>query len=160
MFIALPLNRHAEARKVFDLLAQTVTEVRLVLDVPNQSTTPGVQLDQWTSNGGANQQWQFVSAGGGYYTLRGKGARLNQGLYRHALADCTHLTSSRVKFSDEDWQRIRDDVTRRVWQFIDGMRSGHFRVQPSLGRLTCRGDRLPQPATVDLTTWAPFLALQ
>jgi Undecaprenyl-phosphate glucose phosphotransferase len=35
VFIALPLNRHAEARRVFDVLAQTFVEVRLVLDVPN-----------------------------------------------------------------------------------------------------------------------------
>lgn len=35
VFIALPLNRHAEARKVFDILAQSMIEVRLVLDVPN-----------------------------------------------------------------------------------------------------------------------------
>src|SRR5207244_2344479 len=35
VFIALPLNRHAEARKVFDVLSQTFVEVRLVLDIPN-----------------------------------------------------------------------------------------------------------------------------
>jgi Undecaprenyl-phosphate glucose phosphotransferase len=35
VFIALPLNRHAEARKVFDVLAQSLVEVRLVLDVPD-----------------------------------------------------------------------------------------------------------------------------
>jgi Undecaprenyl-phosphate glucose phosphotransferase len=37
VFIALPLNRHADARKVFDVLAQSMVEVRLVLDVPNLS---------------------------------------------------------------------------------------------------------------------------
>ncbi len=35
VFIALPLNRHAEARRVFDVLTQSLVEVRLVLDVPN-----------------------------------------------------------------------------------------------------------------------------
>ncbi len=35
VFIALPLNRHAEARRVFEVLAQTFVEVRLVLDVPD-----------------------------------------------------------------------------------------------------------------------------
>ena len=35
VFIALPLNRHAEARRVFDVLSQSLVEVRLVLDVPN-----------------------------------------------------------------------------------------------------------------------------
>lgn len=34
VFIALPMNRYAEARKVFDALSQTVVDVRLVADVP------------------------------------------------------------------------------------------------------------------------------
>jgi hypothetical protein len=34
------------------------------------------------------------------------------------------------------------------------------RQNQSLGRLSCRHDQLPQPATVDLTDWAPFLALK
>jgi hypothetical protein len=33
------------------------------------------------------------------------------------------------------------------------------RQNQSLSRLTCRHDQAPQPATVDLTTYAPFLAL-
>jgi ATP-dependent helicase/DNAse subunit B len=80
----------------------------------------------------------FELGGGGYYTLRGKGARLNQGLYRNALADCTNVTSRWTRFDDLEWQRIRTDVARRVWEFIDGMRGGHFRVKPSLGRHTCK----------------------
>ncbi len=80
----------------------------------------------------------FDLGGGGYYTLRGKGARLNQGLYRAAFADCTHITSHISKFDDLEWQRIRRDVATRVWEFIDGMRGGHFRVKPSLGKHTCK----------------------
>lgn len=34
VFIALPLNRYAEARRVFDGLSQTIVDVRLVADVP------------------------------------------------------------------------------------------------------------------------------
>ncbi|MFN2578368.1 MAG: PD-(D/E)XK nuclease family protein [Pyrinomonadaceae bacterium] len=80
----------------------------------------------------------FDLGGGGYYTLRGKGARLNQGLYRTAFADCTHLTSHVGKFDDLEWENIRRDVADRVWEFIDGMRGGHFRVKPSLGKPTCK----------------------
>jgi ATP-dependent helicase/DNAse subunit B len=80
----------------------------------------------------------FQLGGGGYYTLRGKGARLNQGLYRLGYADCTNVTSHYSKMSDDDWQRIRRDVATRVWEFIDGMRAGRFRVKPSLGRMTCK----------------------
>ncbi|HKP35232.1 MAG TPA: PD-(D/E)XK nuclease family protein, partial [Pyrinomonadaceae bacterium] len=77
-------------------------------------------------------------AGGGYYVLRGRGARLNQGLYRRMFADCTDVSNYRVKFDDIEWQRIRREVGRRVWQFIDGMRRGDFRVRPSQGKATCK----------------------
>ncbi len=35
VFIALPLNRFGEARRVFDLLSQSLVEVRMALDVPD-----------------------------------------------------------------------------------------------------------------------------
>jgi len=35
VFIALPLSRYPEARRVFDVLSQSLVEVRLVADVPN-----------------------------------------------------------------------------------------------------------------------------
>src|SRR5439155_27114276 len=34
VFIALPLNRYADARRVFDALSQIVVDVRLIADVP------------------------------------------------------------------------------------------------------------------------------
>jgi len=37
VFIALPLNRLADARKVFDVLSQTFAEVRLVVDAPEMA---------------------------------------------------------------------------------------------------------------------------
>jgi FlaA1/EpsC-like NDP-sugar epimerase len=35
VFIALPLSRYADARRIFDILSQSLVEVRLVADVPN-----------------------------------------------------------------------------------------------------------------------------
>src|SRR5206468_7397783 len=35
VFIALPLSRYDDARRVFDVLSQSLVEVRLVADVPN-----------------------------------------------------------------------------------------------------------------------------
>ncbi len=81
---------------------------------------------------------EFDLAGGGYYRLRGSGARLNQGMYRTQFADCTSVTSTRTKLDEVEWQRIRDEVQKRVWEFIDGMRAGDFRVRPSLGKATCK----------------------
>jgi hypothetical protein len=79
----------------------------------------------------------FELAGGGYYRLRGRGKRLNQGLYRRMFSDCTDVTG-RVMVDDVQWQRVRSEVSRRVWQFIDGMRVGDFRVRPSEGKKTCK----------------------
>jgi len=81
---------------------------------------------------------EFDLAGGGYYRLRGSGARLNQGMYRTQFADCTSVTSTRTKLDEVEWQRIRDEVQKRVWEFIDGMRAGDFRVRPSQGKATCK----------------------
>lgn len=80
----------------------------------------------------------FELAGGGYYRLRGRGRRLNQGLYRKMLSDCTYVSSYTAMVDDMKWQRLRRDIGRRVWQFIDGMRAGDFRVRPSEGKKTCK----------------------
>ncbi|MRH87473.1 hypothetical protein GFY24_08385 [Nocardia sp. SYP-A9097] len=36
-----------------------------VLDVPNHSAENGIRIDQWSDNGGANQQWELADAGNG-----------------------------------------------------------------------------------------------
>jgi ATP-dependent helicase/DNAse subunit B len=79
----------------------------------------------------------YTLAGGGYYKLKARGPRLNQGLYRRMFADCTDTTKA-TQVDDTEMDRIREEVRRRVWEFIDGMRGGHFRVQPSLGKPTCK----------------------
>ncbi len=48
VFIALPLNRYHEARRVFDKLSQTLVEVRLVADVPSMA---GLSLTTTTLDG-------------------------------------------------------------------------------------------------------------
>jgi Undecaprenyl-phosphate glucose phosphotransferase len=48
VFIALPLNRCAEARRVFDVLSRSLVEVRVVLDVPNFA---GLSLTTTTLDG-------------------------------------------------------------------------------------------------------------
>ena len=40
-----------------------------VLDVPGASTADGAIIEQWTDNGGQNQQWSLVSVGSGYYKI-------------------------------------------------------------------------------------------
>ena len=79
----------------------------------------------------------YTLAGGGYYKLKSRGPRLNQGLYRRMFADCTDTTRA-TQVDDAEMDRIRNVVRKRVWEFIDGMRGGHFKVKPSLGKLTCK----------------------
>ena len=40
-----------------------------VLDDPGGSTNNGAVIDQWQLNGGANQRWDFVELGNGYYEI-------------------------------------------------------------------------------------------
>jgi hypothetical protein len=42
------------------------------MDVSAASTADGAVVQQWSRHDGANQQWQFVDSGGGYYRLRSK----------------------------------------------------------------------------------------
>ncbi|TDB95560.1 RICIN domain-containing protein [Actinomadura sp. 7K534] len=42
------------------------------LDVSDTSTGDGARVHQWTRHDGANQQWQFVDSGGGFYRLRAR----------------------------------------------------------------------------------------
>ncbi len=77
-------------------------------------------------------------AGGGYYTLRGGTERRNTGLYRAAFADYLALQAKKSVFSEPDWHKFRAEVTARIWEFLDRMRSGRFTVDPSEGGKTCR----------------------
>jgi ATP-dependent helicase/DNAse subunit B len=111
----------SQGAKLDDIEAGRQVQIPIYLAALEQLFVPGFEL-----------------AGGGYYRLRGRGPRLNQGLYRRMFDDCTDVTSPKAKLDDIHWQRIRSDVRRRVWQFIDGMRAGDFRVRPSLGKETCK----------------------
>ena len=111
----------SQGAKLEDIEAGRQVQIPIYLAALEQMFLPGYKL-----------------VGGGYYRLRGAGPRLNQGLYRAALADYTSVTSTRTKLDDVEWQRIRREVRRKVWEFIDGMRMGHFPVKPSLGKITCK----------------------
>jgi len=77
-------------------------------------------------------------AGGGYYVIRGAQDRRNKGLYRASQLDYLRLRAKNSVFTDDDWQRIRSEVVKRIWEFLDGMRAGRFDVDPSERLKTCR----------------------
>ncbi|MBA3512778.1 MAG: PD-(D/E)XK nuclease family protein [Pyrinomonadaceae bacterium] len=80
----------------------------------------------------------YQIAGGGYYTIRGGTNRRNKGLYRAGYSDYTGIQAKSSVWDDNDWQRIRSDAIKKIWQFLDGMRCGSFVVSPSEGKKTCR----------------------
>lgn len=77
-------------------------------------------------------------AGGGYYILKAKPGRRNSGIYRKDFGDYLGLQARNSILSDVDWHETRAEVIRKIWEFIDGMRAGDFRVRPSQGYQTCK----------------------
>jgi len=51
--------------------------------------------------------------------------------------DCTDTTRA-THVDDVEFERLRGEVRKKVWEFIDGMRAGAFRVKPSRGKVTCK----------------------
>jgi lysophospholipase L1-like esterase len=71
---AVPVADEAEAATI-DPAASYVLVSRhsgKAIDVSGGSTSDGASIVQWTRTGGANQQWQLVDSGGGYYQLRAR----------------------------------------------------------------------------------------
>ncbi|HEV8589775.1 MAG TPA: PD-(D/E)XK nuclease family protein, partial [Pyrinomonadaceae bacterium] len=111
----------SQGARIIDMQAGRHLQIPIYLAALEQLFVPGFEL-----------------AGGGYYRLRGRGKRLNQGLYRKMFSGCTDVSSRNAMVDDVQWQRLRRDISRRVWQFIDAMRAGDFRVKPSEGKKTCK----------------------
>ncbi|MDG4834421.1 family 43 glycosylhydrolase [Solwaraspora sp. WMMD1047] len=57
------------------------------LDVYNFSTADGGRITQWTRGTGANQQWQFVDSGGGYYRVKSRHSGKVLDVYNFSTAD-------------------------------------------------------------------------
>jgi ATP-dependent helicase/DNAse subunit B len=96
-------------------------QIPIYLDALEQLFFPGVPI-----------------AGGGFYTLRGSTDRRNTGMYLREFNDYLGLGARNSIFSKEEWERFRAAVRERIWSFIDAMRAGAFRVDPSLGHQTCK----------------------
>jgi len=77
-------------------------------------------------------------AGGGYYILKAKPGRRSSGIYRKDYSDYLGLNARNSILTDADWNHVRAEVVKRIWEFLDGMRAGDFRVRPSQGKKTCR----------------------
>jgi type 1 glutamine amidotransferase len=65
-----------------------------VIDVTNVSTSDNAPLQLWTYGGGANQQWQWVSEGGGYYHFVNRNSAKCLAVPNGATADSVQLVQS------------------------------------------------------------------
>ncbi|MFC6090166.1 endo-1,4-beta-xylanase [Saccharothrix lopnurensis] len=57
------------------------------LDVYNLATNDGARITQWTRGDGANQQWQFVDSGDGYYRVKSRHSGKVLDVYNFSTAD-------------------------------------------------------------------------
>jgi lysophospholipase L1-like esterase len=58
-----------------------------VLDVSGASTSDGARLQQWSRHDGANQRFQFVDSGSGYYRLKAQHSGKVLDVYNYSTAD-------------------------------------------------------------------------
>ncbi|WP_405086134.1 RICIN domain-containing protein [Microbispora sp. NBC_01389] len=78
-----------------------------VLDVNGSSTTEGLQLQQWTANGGANQLWYLRSTGDGYYTIVSYSSGLLADVYGASTSDGAQVVQwSANGGANQQWQLV------------------------------------------------------
>ncbi|NUR62949.1 MAG: beta-galactosidase [Catenulispora sp.] len=80
-----------------------------VLDVNASSTTAGLQLQQWTANGGTNQQWYLRPTGDGYYTIVSHASGLVADVYGRSTSDGAQVV-----------QWTANGGTNQQWQLVSG----------------------------------------
>ncbi|MDX8031415.1 RICIN domain-containing protein [Lentzea sp. BCCO 10_0856] len=78
-----------------------------VLDVNGSSSTTGLQLQQWTANGGSNQQWFVRPAAGGFFTIVNVGNGLAADIYGASTSDGAQVV-----------QWAANGGANQQWQFL------------------------------------------
>ncbi|MGW6928599.1 RICIN domain-containing protein [Lentzea sp. NPDC054927] len=79
-----------------------------VLDVNGSSSTAGLQLQQWTANGGTNQMWYLRSTGDGYYTIVSHDSGLVADVYGAATSDGAQVVQWAANGgANQQWQLNR-----------------------------------------------------
>jgi alpha-L-fucosidase len=113
------------------------------LDVSGNGTGDGVNVDQWTSNGGQNQQWSFVAQTGGYYEIiaRNSGKALEVG--GNSTADGGNV---------QQWTWI--GANSQQWSLVN-LGSGYYEiVNRNSGKvLDVVGNGTADGVNVDQWTW-------
>lgn len=106
-----------------------------VLDVNGANYANGTNVQIWTDNGGANQQWKLIDVGGGYYEIASRG---NQS-YCVDESQVTPANGSNVQI----WQYVGND--RQQWKFID-VGGGYYEIQLRNNSTYCIDESQVTPA--------------
>ena len=76
-----------------------------MLDVNGSSTTAGLQLQQWSANGGTNQQWYLRPTGDGYYTIVSRASSLAADVYGQSTSDGAKIVQWTANSgTNQQWQ--------------------------------------------------------
>ncbi|QOV39976.1 RICIN domain-containing protein [Streptomyces ferrugineus] len=86
------------------------------LDVYNLATNDGARITQWTRNDQAQQQWQFVDSGGGYYRIKSRHSGKVLDVYNWSTAN----GGSIVQWADLN-------ATNQQWRLADSS-DGYVRL--------------------------------
>ncbi|MDQ0596461.1 hypothetical protein QF037_000806 [Streptomyces canus] len=86
------------------------------LDVYNLATSDGARITQWSRNDQAQQQWQFVDSGGGYYRIKSRHSGKVLDLYNWSTAN----GGSIVQWADLN-------ATNQQWRLADSS-DGYVRL--------------------------------
>ena len=86
-----------------------------LLDICSASTADGACVEQWTGNGGTNQQFQFVDSGSGYYRIKARHSGKVLDDYNFATADGSPVkqwtdlngTNQQWRLADSDGGYVR-----------------------------------------------------
>jgi hypothetical protein len=78
------------------------------LDVYNAATNDGARIIQWTRNDNANQQWQFVDSGSGYYRLKSKSSGKVLDVSNNSTADSAAVVQWTDNNSNNQQWRLAD----------------------------------------------------
>jgi hypothetical protein len=78
-----------------------------VLDVNGGSSTQGLQLQQWSANGGTNQMWYLRPTSDGYYTIVSRSSGLAADVYAASTSDGAQVV-----------QWTANGGTNQQWQFV------------------------------------------
>ncbi|WP_152393187.1 RICIN domain-containing protein [Paenibacillus guangzhouensis] len=89
-----------------------------VMDVKGAYLDDSTSVIQYTENGGANQQWQFIDMGRGIYKIKNR----NSGKMLDIQGESTSDGAQVVQYHDTDWRGVNQE-----WKLMDAG-GGYFSI--------------------------------